>query len=41
MDILKLKNLEDRIEFWNKYVERALKWNFLTNFWMLNLKLKK
>ena len=25
MDILKLKNLEDRIEFWNKYVERALK----------------
>jgi two-component SAPR family response regulator len=25
MDILKLKNLEDRIEFWNKYIERALK----------------
>jgi two-component SAPR family response regulator len=25
MDILKLKNLEDRIEFWNNYVERALK----------------
>ncbi|MEO0225034.1 MAG: hypothetical protein ABIL76_08105 [candidate division WOR-3 bacterium] len=25
MDILKLKNLEDRIEFWNSYVERALK----------------
>jgi DNA-binding SARP family transcriptional activator len=25
MDILKLKNLEDRIEFWNKYVERVLK----------------
>ncbi|MDT7880521.1 MAG: hypothetical protein RQ990_06690 [Candidatus Hydrothermia bacterium] len=25
MDILKLKNLEDRIEFWNNYVERVLK----------------
>lgn len=25
IDILKLKNLEDRIEFWNSYVERALK----------------
>jgi hypothetical protein len=32
MDILKLKNLEDRIEFWNNYVERALKWNFIMSF---------
>jgi len=32
MDILKLENLEDRVEFWNKYVERILKWNFLTSF---------